>query len=95
MTTDQLLNSMGKRTFVNCFEARKNKGSKLNKGDVIRADSPDSKKFTENSLSSRTSRLNRIFRENRECEALKICYNSGRLSRNTVAKAVQLYRKYC
>ena len=96
MTTARMLQSVGKRTFVNCFEVRKTNGRDLSKKDVMKADSPCSETWeSENALGTKTSRLNRIFREKKECEALKICCEARMLSRPIKAKAAELYERYC
>ena len=87
-----ILNTVGKRTFVNCFEARKSKGGELGKSDITNADSPDSEKWSESSLHTKTSCFNRIFRESREREALQICCEATKLSNRE--KALKLYKEY-
>lgn len=91
MTITRMLQTVGKRTFINCFEERKNKGRELSEVDVMNADSPDSEGWDSGSISTKTSCFNRIFRENKEREALQICCKSRA---SNVVKAIKLYEEY-
>jgi len=95
MTIKRTLNTVGKRTFINCFETRQRKGYDLSKEEVVEADCPDSKGWKESSLTTKTYSLNRIFREGNQCQTLQICCKAQNLDDKIREKAEGLCRQYC
>lgn len=95
-TTEKLLKDVGKRTFINCFEALKEKGGgRLSQEEVLKADYPDSADWGEPALRSKTSTFNRMIGERREYDALRICCEAQKIGRNMQQKAKELHNKYC
>ncbi len=68
----KVLGSLGKTTFVLCSEKRLEKQADLTKEEVMGCN-PNPKRWTGNSLGTRTSTLKRIYFNNKEGDALKIC----------------------
>lgn len=95
MTIKRTLNAVGKRTFVNCFEARQIKRYDLNKNEVMEEDYPYCEEWTEGTLTTKTYTLNRIFRERNECQALQICCKAEKLDYKIREKAERLCKQYC
>ena len=93
--TQRTLNTVGKKTFVDCFEARQNQHADLSKKEIRKLCQPDSMDWEERSLATKASSFNNIFRENRHCYALKICCDAKRISNVTRIKAQSLCAKYC
>jgi len=90
------LEKAGKTTFVDCFEARQNSSFDLSHHQVEKLCRPDSIKWKPGSLTTKTRRINQIFRENRQCEALQICCDAEKLPcKETRPKARKLYKKSC
>lgn len=95
-TTERMLNTVGKRTFIKSLCYKKEHGKReLGKEDVEAADWPDSKDWQPEVLATKTTYFNRICRENKECEALKMCYEARKISIDLIRKARELYEKHC
>ncbi len=93
--TKRMLNTVGKKTFVACFEARQKWHDNLSTKKVHELCWPDSRDWEEGSLATKTSSVNQIFRENRHCGALEICCHAKRISSETRLKAQSLYAECC
>ena len=89
-----LLKAIGMKTFVDCFDDYSAKND-IRKTEVSILCRPDSNNWKENTLNTKTTTLKRIFRENRQCEALQLCREAQRLPTETNKKANELYKKLC
>jgi len=90
------LKRAGKTTFVDCFEGRQNSIFDLSPSQVEKLCRPDSLKRKPGSLATKTRRVNQIFRENCQCEALRILRDATRLPcKETQLKACKLYKEFC
>ena len=93
---NRTLNSAGKTNFVDCFEARQNSSFDLKESEIERLCQPRSRDWVPRSLTTIKNAINRIFRENRQCEALQICCDAEKLPcKETRPKARKLYKKFC
>lgn len=93
-TIERILKTVGKKTFIDCFEARQNSGFELNSNRVRSLCHPESESWTEGSLGTKRATVNRIFREIRQCEALRIC-STARIPNEAKQKANDLYAQFC
>ncbi len=96
---DRKLQSVGKRTFVKCFDyCAKNMASQgepnLEWSDIPIYDE-ESNGNKESSLQSKASTMNRIFKEAQQCNALQICINATKLDSVVIDEARELLEKYC
>jgi len=95
---ERTLNSAGSTNFVDCFDARQKSNSDLKESEVESL-CQKSRNWKPRSLTTIKNAINQIFRENCECEALKICCEAKNLpretERETKEKARKLYEKYC
>lgn len=80
------LNSVGKSTFVKYYYCFKDK----NRDECIAQFDED---YTDKAKSTRTGHAQRIFRENKNLEALEIIINSGRVDEVTREQAKQILLK--
>lgn len=80
------LNSVGKSTFVKYYYCFKDKS----RDECIAQFDED---YTDKAKSTRTGHAQRIFRENKNLEALEIIINSGRVDEVTREQAKQILLK--
>lgn len=86
MDLERILNSVGKSTFVKYYYDFKDKS----RDECIKAFDED---YTDKAKGTRTGHAQRIFRENRNIEALRIIIASNRLDFETVKKAKDILAK--
>ena len=95
MTREQVrgrLKAIGKRCFVNCFAAASRNDGDLDFKGII-ANDPDVGR-DESGLTTRKNGIRAIFRDGKECPALRECFTiSGNAA--TAAKARRIYNEYC
>ena len=86
MDLERTLNSIGKSTFVKYYYNFRDKS----RDECIRVFDED---YTDKAKSTRTGHAQRIFRENRNIEALKIIVASNRVDFETTKKAKESLAK--
>lgn len=86
MDLERTLNSVGKSTFVKYYYDFRDKS----RDECIKAFDED---YTDKAKSTRTGHAQRIFRENRNIEALRIIIASNRVDFETVKKAKEILAK--
>ena len=74
---ERALESIGKRCFENCYPIAKKKGDQLTKKDLIKYD-PKLQGTSEKALSTRLSKIIKIFREGKAEIALETAKNRKR-----------------
>ena len=84
-----VLNRIGKRCFVNCFERALQKTDSLTENDILECDPTVGRE----ALDLRKSYIIRIFREEGHFTALKIC-TEAKIGTKMREKAQSLYNKY-
>jgi len=92
-TMERVINTIGKRCLVNCFEKAWLNQGELTNADIVACD-PDVGR-SENGLSTRRSNIKRLFDEGLLGVALLACINATRIPSHVRGKARQLYDKYC
>ena len=92
-TTKRLLQSIGKRCFVNCFEAALQKGGSLTFAEMEKAD-PALAGTSPSAMDTRQAKMEEIFRKGEQCSALQAC-RTNRMHPDSAEKARRLYGKYC
>lgn len=83
MDLERVLNSVGKSTFVKYYYAFKNKSREE---CILLFD----ENYTDNAKSTRTGHAQRIFRENKQLDALEIIVQSKRVDYVTQQKAREI-----
>ena len=92
---DKHLQTIGKKTFVMCFETagRAAKRGGITPEQVARCDA-DSQYWKDNTLSIKKSVIRRIFKDGNQCRALKKCFTIlGNPA--AAAKAKKLHSRHC
>lgn len=95
---DRYLRSVGKRTFINCFELFYNNYNKLKEWDlgllIPQYDQLSKENDPQNSLRRKASYAVGIFRASKELDALQMCVNAKKLDEQTKIKARIFLDKY-
>ena len=94
---NRYINSVGKTTFIYCFELFMNEYNKLNEyalGDRIPLYDPTAATNTRESLKMKASFSSGIFRAGREKEALEICINAKKITNEVRLFGQNIYQKY-
>lgn len=97
-TTERLLHSVGKQTFVKCFEFFRKNYNKLNRYEMAKIMPSYNPMLQTNDSDSTVPRIAsfaiQIFKENKEIEALEICANSITIPDDVIEEAKSLLIKY-
>lgn len=87
-----LLQSIGKRCFVRCFEYALNNDGAISKADMLACD-PLLEGTSDNAISTRRSKIKKIFETGQQLDALQECFNVED-DYETAEKAKRLYETH-
>lgn len=92
---NRYINSVGKRTFVKCYQYFKDSYKALpdiELGKRIPEFDEESQSNNDNSLKMKASFAKGIFAENKQIEALEICINARNLTDDVKKQAIEIYK---
>ena len=92
MSLERALNSIGKRCFVNCFEAAMRNRGILPPEQIVRHDPKVGRDM--GGLNTRAHCIQKIFSAGQQYAALRIC-KTARIDAEMKEKTQDLLRKYC